>query len=43
METVCLLSNTQKKRNSYVTLDVDMDDYHRIVGDKKNSDKPAGK
>ena len=42
VETVCLLSNTQKKK-SYVTLDVEMKDYHRIVGDRKTSDKPAGK
>lgn len=43
VETVCLLSNTQKKKESYVTLDVEMKDYHRIVGDRKTSDKPAGK
>jgi len=43
VETVCLLSNTQKKKESYITLDVEMDDYHRIVGDRKTSDKPAGK
>ena len=30
VETVCLLSNTHKKKESYVTLDVEMDDYYRI-------------
>ncbi len=30
VETVCLLSNTYKKKESYVTLDVEMDDYYRI-------------
>jgi len=35
------LSNIQKKRESYVTLDVEMKDYHRIVGDRKTSDKLA--
>ncbi len=30
VETVCLLNNTHKKKESYVTLDVEMDDYYRI-------------
>lgn len=30
VETVCLLSNTYKKKEAYVTLDVEMDDYYRI-------------
>ncbi len=31
VETVCLLSNTQRpKKESYITLDVEMEDYHRI-------------
>lgn len=34
------MSNTQKEE-SYVTLDVEMKDYHRIVGDRKTSDKLA--
>ena len=40
VETVCLLSNTQKEE-SYVTLDVEMKDDHHIMGDRKSSDKPA--
>jgi 23S rRNA (uracil1939-C5)-methyltransferase len=38
IETVCLLSNTQKKKDSYITLDVEMDEYYRI----KNEGKTAG-
>ena len=31
VETVCLLSNTQRpKKESYITLDVEMEDYYRI-------------
>lgn len=37
VETVCLLSNTQKKKESYVTLDVEMDDYYRIKGEGKST------
>ena len=34
VETVCLLSNTQsKKKESYITLDVEMADYYRIKND----------
>lgn len=37
VETVCLLSNTQsKKKESYITLDVEMEDYHRIKNEGKN-------
>ena len=39
VETVCLLSNTQKKKESYITLDVEMADYYRI----KNEGKTTGK
>ncbi|MBO6307717.1 MAG: hypothetical protein J6N70_02540, partial [Oribacterium sp.] len=35
---VCLLSNTQsKKKESYITLDVEMADYYRIKNKGKNS------
>lgn len=38
VETVCLLGNTQsKKKSSYITLDVDMDEYYRI----KNGGEPS--
>ena len=38
VETVCLLSNTQRpKKESYITLDVEMEDYHRIKNEGKNS------
>ena len=38
VETVCLLSNTQsKKKESYITLDVEMADYYRIKNEEKNS------
>ena len=38
IETVCLLSNTQsKKKESYITLDVEMADYYRIKNEGKNS------
>ena len=37
IETVCLLSNTQKKKESYITLDVDLDEFYRI----KNGGKPS--
>lgn len=38
VETVCLLSNTQrKKKESYITLDVEMEDYYRIKNEGKNS------
>lgn len=38
VETVCLLSNTQrKKKGSYITLDVEMEDYYRIKNEGKNS------
>ncbi len=38
METVCLLSNTQRpKKESYITLDVEMEDYYRIKNEGKNS------
>lgn len=38
VETVCLLSNTQrKKKESYITLDVEMEDYYRIKKEGKNS------
>lgn len=37
-ETVCLLSNTQRpKKESYITLDVEMEDYYRIKNEGKNS------
>jgi len=36
VETVCLLSNTQKKKESYITRDVEMADYYRI----KNEGRP---
>lgn len=39
VETVCLLSNTQRKKESYITLDVEMADYYRI----KNEGKTTGK
>ena len=39
VETVCLLGNTQKKKESYITLDVEMADYYRI----KNEGKTTGK
>ena len=39
VETVCLLSNTQrKKKESYITLDVEMEDYYRIKNEGKTSD-----
>ena len=38
VETVCLLGNTQsKKKESYITLDVEMADYYRIKNEGKNS------
>ena len=38
VETVCLLSNTQRpKKESYITLDVEMEDYYRIKNEGKNS------
>lgn len=38
VETVCLLSNTQrKKKESCITLDVEMADYYRIKNEGKNS------
>ena len=38
VEAVCLLSNTQsKKKESYITLDVEMADYYRIKNEGKNS------
>ena len=38
VETVCLLSNTQsKKKESYITLDVEMADYYRIKNEGTNS------
>ena len=38
VETVCLLSNTQKKKKeSYITLDVEMDDYYRIKNKKDSN------
>lgn len=38
VETVCLLSNTQRpKKESYITLDVEMEDYYRIKNERKNS------
>lgn len=38
IETICLLSNTQsKKKESYITLDVEMADYYRIKNEGKNS------
>ncbi len=38
VETVCLLSNTQRpKKESYITLDVEMEDYYRIKNEEKNS------
>ena len=38
VETVCLLSNTQRpKKESYITLDVEMADYYRIKNEGKNS------
>ena len=38
VETVCLLSNTQsKKKESYITRDVEMADYYRIKNEGKNS------
>lgn len=38
IETVCLLSNTQRpKKESYITLDVEMEDYYRIKNEGKNS------
>ncbi len=38
VETVCLLSNTQsKKKESYITLDVEMADYYRIKNEGKTS------
>ena len=38
VETVCLLRNTQsKKKESYITLDVEMADYYRIKNEGKNS------
>lgn len=37
VETVCLLSNTQRpKKESYITLDVEMEDYYRIKNEGKN-------
>ena len=40
VETVCLLSNTQRpKKESYITLDVEKEDYYRI----KDSEKEQGK
>ncbi len=38
IETVCLLSNTQRpKKESYITLDVEMEDHCRIKNEGKNS------
>ena len=37
VETVALLSNTQKKKESYITLDVEMADYYRIKKEGENS------
>ena len=38
VETVCLLSNTHRpKKESYITLDVEMKDYYRIKNEGKNS------
>ena len=38
VETVCLLSNTQRpKKESYITLDVEMEDYYRIKNEGKKS------
>ncbi len=38
VETVCLLSNTQRpKKESYITLDVETEDYYRIKNEGKNS------
>lgn len=38
VETVCLLSNTHRpKKESYITLDVEMEDYYRIKNEGKNS------
>ena len=38
VETVCLLSNTNRpKKESYITLDVEMEDYYRIKNEGKNS------
>lgn len=38
VEAVCLLSNTQRpKKESYITLDVEMEDYYRIKNEGKNS------
>ena len=38
VETVCLLSNTQRpKKESYITLDVEMEDYYRTKNEGKNS------
>lgn len=37
VETVCLLSNIQKKKESYITLDVDMNECYRI----KNGEEPS--
>ena len=38
VETVCLLNNTQrKKKESYIMLDVEMEDYYSIKNEGKNS------
>ncbi len=38
LETVGLLSNTQRpKKESYLTLDVEMEDYYRIKNERNNS------
>ena len=38
VEPVCLLSNTQsKKKEAYITLDVERADYYRIKNEGKNS------
>ena len=38
VETVCLLSNTQsKKKESYITLDVEMEDYYRLKNETEKA------
>ena len=32
------MSNTQKKKESYITLDVDLDEFYRIMNGGKPSD-----
>lgn len=34
VETVALLSNTPGKKESYITLDVEMEDYYRIMSEE---------